>query len=88
MKRLFLIIIVLALLSIACTKNQRVRNFGGEGQIVLPKGQKLVVATWKQDNLWILTREFNPNEPANTYKFSEQSSWGIWEGAYTIVEVK
>ena len=71
-----------------CTKNQRAKQFGGNAEIELPKNQKLVIVTWKDDNLWYLTRPMKINEDAATYVFSEESSWGVWEGSYTIKEVK
>jgi hypothetical protein len=78
------IIIVLG----SCTQNARVRNFGGEGTINLPQGRKLVNATWKNTQLWYLTRQMRPEEVAETYFFQEESSWGMIEGTYNIVETK
>lgn len=44
--------------------------------------------TWKEDNLWYLTRPMNENDVAETYNFNEKSSWGLVEGIYIIVEIK
>ena len=43
---------------ISCTENSRVKSFGGTGDINLPKGQKLVNVTWKETQIWYLTRPF------------------------------
>ena len=72
----------------SCTENARVKNFGGEGTINLPQGRKLVNVTWKDTQLWYLTRQMKPDEVAETYLFQEESSWGVIEGTYNIVESK
>lgn len=73
---------------ISCTENSRVKTFGGTGDINLPKGQKLVNATWKGEQIWYLSRPFRKDEEAEVYKFQEESSWGVVEGTYYIHETK
>jgi hypothetical protein len=87
MKKLFLAIGVIAMLG-SCTENNRVKNWGGEGTINLPKGRKLVNVTWKETQVWYLTRPMDSNDVAETYLFQEESSWGVMEGTYNIVETK
>lgn len=87
MKRVFLAIGLIALLG-SCTENSRVKNWGGEGTINLPQGRKLVNVTWKEDQIWYLTRQMDSNDVAQTYQFQEESSWGVMEGVYNIVETK
>jgi hypothetical protein len=87
MKKLLFAIGVIAMFG-SCTENSRVRNFGGDGIIKLPKGQKLVNMTWKNDDIWYLTRPMNSTDVAETYKFHEESSWGMVEGTYKIIETK
>lgn len=72
----------------ACTENQKAKNYGGTAEVTLPKGQKLVTCTWKDDNLWYLTRPMTPTDSATVYSFHEESSFGVWEGTYTIIEQK
>ena len=72
----------------SCTENQKAKSFGGNAEVTLPKGQKLVTCTWKDDNLWYLTRPMTPTDSATVYSFHEESSFGVWEGTYTITEVK
>ena len=72
----------------SCTENSRVKNFGGEGIINLPKGRKLVNVTWKDTQLWYITRQMRPDDVVETYIFQEESSWGVIEGSYNIVESK
>lgn len=73
---------------ISCTENSRVKTFGGTGDINLPKGQKLVNATWKGEQIWYLSRPFRKDEEAEVYRFQEESSWGVVEGTYYIHETK
>jgi hypothetical protein len=87
MKKLFLAIGVIAMLG-SCTENSRVKNWGGEGTINLPQGRKLVNVTWKETEIWYLTRPMDSNDVAETYQFHEESSYGMMEGTYTIVETK
>ena len=88
-KSLILIAIIMIAFSMtSCTQNQRAKNFGGNANIELPKGQKLITATWKDDNLWYLVRPMRADETPETYKFVEESSWGVLEGSYTIKETR
>jgi hypothetical protein len=87
MKKLFLAI-VMGVMVTYCTENNRVKNGGGEGNINLPKGRKLVNVTWKETEVWYLTRPMDSNDVAETYQFQEESSWGVMEGTYNIVETK
>lgn len=82
------VLFLLPLLFLSCTENSRVKNFGGEGTINLPKGVKLVTVTWKETEVWYLTRPMHSDDIAETYQFHEESSWGVIEGTYNIVETK
>jgi len=82
------LLFVLGILLSGCTENQKVRTFGGKGDLYLQKHQKLVMVTWKAEDLWLLTKPMTDTDSAETYTFSEQSSFGLWEGTYTIYEVK
>jgi hypothetical protein len=87
MKKVFLSL-VLGMSLLSCTENSRVKNWGGEGTIKLPKGKKLVNVTWKETEVWYLTRDMDSNDVAETYQFHEESSYGVIEGTYTIIETK
>jgi hypothetical protein len=87
MKKVFLAI-VLGVMATSCTENERVKDWGGEGTIKLPKGKKLVNVTWKETQIWYLTRNMDSNDVAETYEFHEESSYGVIEGTYKIVETK
>jgi hypothetical protein len=87
MKKVLAIALVAITLA-SCTENSRVKSWGGEGTINLPKGQKLVTITWKETQVWYLTRPMDSTDKAETYKFQEESSFGVMEGTYNIVESK
>lgn len=84
------ILAILAILAAAfqggCTERQRAKSWGGTLQVDLPAGKKLVAATWKDSNLWLLTRDMRALEPAETYEFVEDSSWDVFEGKVVIRE--
>ena len=87
MKKLVILAVILFSFT-ACTENSRVKNFGGEGTINLPKGRKLVNVTWKETQIWYLTRPMDSSDVAQTYQFHEESSYGVMEGTYNIIESK
>jgi hypothetical protein len=87
MKKVFLAILMGVMVT-SCTENSRVKTWGGEGTINLPKGRKLVNVTWKETEVWYLTKAMDSNDVAETYQFQEESSWGLVEGTYNIVETK
>ena len=82
----FLVTILLSLLLTGC--NPIARKVGGNMTINLKPGEKLVNVTWKETSLWILTREMKANDTAETYKFREDSTFGVLEGVVTIHEYK
>jgi len=67
-------LLVLSLFS--CTANERARNFGGTETVKLPENRVLVNCTWKQDDLWLLTKDTITGK----MYFNEKSSWGMMEG--------
>lgn len=86
MKRI-IALFVTALLT-ACTEQTMTRNFGGNQEIELGKGQRLVELTWKDNNLWILTEPMDSDYVPKTKTFYEISEWGAWEGFIAIIESK
>ena len=75
MRKIF--ILAVAIISLAsCTANERARNYGGTETVKLPKNRVLVNCTWKQDDLWLLTKDTTTGK----MYFNEKSSWGMMEG--------
>ena len=89
MKQLIILIALITMFTFTgCTENQRVKHWGATGKIDLPAGKKLVNITWKEDEVWYLTRQRKAQEDIESYEFSQKSSWGIIEGSYIINETK
>jgi hypothetical protein len=80
--------ILLIALFASCTENEKAKSYGGTAEITLPAGEKLINATWKDNDLWYLTRPMLPADSAVSYTFKEKSSFGYMEGTYIIHEVK
>lgn len=75
MRKIF--ILAIAIVSLAsCTANERARRFGGTETIDIPEGRILVNCTWKQNDLWLLTKDTTTGK----MYFNEKSSWGMVEG--------
>lgn len=72
----------------SCTQNVRAKSFGGTANVSLSAGQKLVTATWKDQELWYLTRPMRSDESPESYTLSEESSWGMIEGKVIFSESK
>ena len=72
----------------SCTQNERAKAFGGTASVDLPSNQKLVTATWKDQNLWYLTRPMRSDETPETYTLKESSSYGLVEGTVIFNESK
>jgi hypothetical protein len=86
-KYIFAITAVLALAS--CTENARVKIYGGTGTVEIPADKKFVNVTWKETELWIVTRNRTSVDTTyETFQFQEKSSWGMIEGTYIIKEIK
>ena len=84
-KLVFLFCAVLALSS--CTENMKVKSFGGTSTIEIPADQKFVLATWKDENLWITTKvRAAADSIKSEYRFAEKASFGVLEGTYVIIE--
>lgn len=65
-----------------------VESFGGDYTLRLPKNEKLLMITWKDNSLWYLTKPMTEDDIAETYKFQESADLGIMEGTVTVVETK
>lgn len=85
---LIVIMFVISFLTLCCTSKDRAKKWGGTTKIELQVGNKLVNATWKDTNLWLLTRAMHPREYPERYEFKEDSSWGLLEGKIIIIEKK
>ena len=77
------VVFAFALLAGGC--NYTARTFGGEATIELPEGERVENVTWKENSLWVLTKQ-DPNKKPITYDLKEYSNIGVLEGTVHIVE--
>lgn len=62
------------------------RNFGGTTTIELEPNLKLEEITWKDDDLWYLTRPMREDEEPETHTFTEKGGLGtVFDGGTVIV---
>ena len=66
------------------------RDFGGTTTITLEPNLKLEEITWKDDDLWYLTRPMREDEEPETHTFTEKGGFGtVFDGGTVIVvEIK
>ena len=90
MKKVWIKTIVLAItifLAIALSGcNAIARQWGGTTTVDLEPGRKFVDITWKDASLWVLTKEMDEDDIAETYYFEEDANFGILEGTVIIRE--
>jgi hypothetical protein len=82
------ILVPCVLLAVSCTENSRAKTFGGTMTVDLPPNAKLDSATWKNEELWYLTRPMRTDEVAETWTMQEDSSFGMIEGQVIFKETK
>lgn len=70
----------------SCTDNVRAKSFGGTTTVDLPAGTSLVNVTWKEAELWYLTRPRTEGEKPISYTFQEKSGFGLVEGKVIFKE--
>lgn len=83
--KLILVMIALSVMVTGCAQRMS-RDFGGASSIDLPKGEKLMLVTWKGDSLWTLTEPMENGYHAKVYKYREHSAHGVLQGTVTIRE--
>ncbi len=77
MKRLMLISLIALTAAAGCGRNDVTRSFGGEKTIELDPGRKLEEITWKDADIFLLTRPMREDEKPETHIFQEISNWGV-----------
>ena len=78
----------MAIFLMACTANDKAKNWGGTETIYLKPNEKFLNATWKDTHLWYTTTEMDSAYMPKTYKFHEKSNLGMLEGTIIFVESK
>jgi hypothetical protein len=74
------------LLLLSCTDNIVARNYGGTMDIDLPCDQKLLNVTWKDTEVWYLTRPMRADEQPESYSFHSYTSFNVLNGTVILKE--
>ena len=88
MKKITILFGLILMLCAGCTQQMITRQYGGTMTINLPAGQELMEVTWKDDNLFYLTRPMSEDYEPVTKTFKESSSYGIMESTVYFVETR
>jgi hypothetical protein len=86
MKRIFILLAIITLISFSSCKNKRVKKWGGSMTIELKANQKLMNVTWKDNDIWYLTTSMDSIDKPKQSVFQEKSNRGILEGRITFKE--
>ena len=86
MKKTLSIIVAFTTMTLlfGCNEQQMARSFGGTETVELNPGQRLVNITWKEAELWILTKQ-DTTKPT-TYSFKQKTAFGNIEGEVIVIE--
>lgn len=76
MKKIATIIFIISAALCSCTENERAKSWGGTQTIKINPNHKLLMVTWKEDQMWILTQDTITKQ----YSFHEKSAFGVVEG--------
>lgn len=63
-----------------CTDNARAKNWGGTEEVTLKPNEVVLNVTWKNDEMWICTKDTT----TGVVYFREKSSWGVMEGTVVL----
>lgn len=80
------IVATLAVIIMLTGCHEVTKNYGGTMTLDLPEGQKLEEITWKDSDLWYLTRPMRENEKPETHLFKADTEWGVFEGQVIVRE--
>ena len=75
-----------AMLALAGCDNFLAKNFGGTVKIDLEPGLKVMMVTWKENDIWVQSRPMEPGETPTTVTFKEWSKTGFLSGKVIVVE--
>lgn len=85
MKKILLFVFIIFAF-VSCTAQMRVRTFGGKMEIELPKGERLMMASWKDSDLYYLIEPMDSNYTPKVKRYIEDSSFGIIESEIIFIE--
>lgn len=84
------IMISLALITMlaisSCTENQRTRTLGGTMSINVKPGYKVIMATWKETDLFYMIEKMDSSYVPIEKILVEDASWGVLETKVKFIE--
>lgn len=88
MKKLltFISLVICIFLMSSCTEQERVRQFGGTATIDVEPGYRVMMATWKGDDLFYMIEEMPEDYVPHNKTLVESSSWGVIESKTVFKE--
>ena len=88
-KKVLAVVAIVSVLAFGITGCQNVtKSWGGSTTLNLDPNEKLEEITWKDDDLWYLTRPMTEDDVAEIHKFKQSDNFGLFEGTVTIIESK
>ena len=84
--RKFILALIAAICLCSCAQQMTTRELGGEMTIELPKGQELMMVTWKDYDLFYLTRPMADDYVPMKKTFKENSAYGVLESTVYFIE--
>lgn len=88
MKKLFIFILLIELLSLTSCEQYVARKFGGNVNINVEKGYKVTSATWKETDLFYFIEPMEEDYQPKVKKFMESSNVGVFESKVIFIESK
>lgn len=88
MKKLFVFISLIGLLSLTSCEQYVARKFGGNVDIKVEKGYKVTSATWKENDLFYFIEPMEEDYQPKVKKFIESSNIGVIESKVIFIESK
>lgn len=88
MKKILFVLIACVCMSLMSCDQVISRKFGGNTTINLKPGERLVEATWKENNIWYLVEHMDSNYEPKVKTLKESSVLGVAEGSITFIETR
>ena len=75
-----------ALLALSGCDNWMAKHWGGTLELHAEPGTKVINVTWKNEDIWVVTRPMRDDEHAEVVTFREYSRTGILSGKVVVHE--
>ena len=88
MKKIFLTLAICLVAFSGCTKQQKVRLFGGTEVIQVELGKRVIMATWEGDDLFYMVEPMPENYTPQDKELIESASFGVLESKIIFHETR